>query len=241
MIKRYFKEPRELLFGIKKYIKKTAIVMDIGCGIKPQTYFSPKCHIMVEPFKEYVDILHYRFQKMDNVLIIQEMANKVLPTFTNRSIDTIFLLDVIEHLEKKDGMALLKEMERVAKKQIIIFTPLGYMPQEYEKHETDAWGLSGTELQEHKSGWEPKDFDGIKGNWSFLICENFHGKDAKGNPLEKPFGAFFAINNISPFKIETPKKLSIFKRHNRIEKKRGFIYRIVKNTKSVLKYYIKGK
>ena len=55
---------------------------------------------------------------------------------------------MIEHLKKKEGLALLISMEEIARKQVIIFTPVGFLPQEpYD-----------TILQLHRSGWYPKEF-----------------------------------------------------------------------------------
>lgn len=88
------------------------------------------------------------------------------------SVDTVFILDVIEHLEKRDGLKLLVEAERVARHQIVVYTPLGLYPMSYLSPDSkDAWGLDGAVYQEHKSGWVPEDFDG---EWAFHICRNCH-------------------------------------------------------------------
>ena len=47
-------------------------------------------------------------------------AKTALVAFPDRSIDTIFLLDTIEHMPKKIGKEVLIECERVARKQILI-------------------------------------------------------------------------------------------------------------------------
>jgi hypothetical protein len=106
-----------------------------------------------------------------------------------KSVDTIFLLDVIEHVEKEEGLQLLRETEKIARQQIVLFTPLGFMPQEQLDGE-DAWNLNGGAWQEHKSGWLPEDFDDT---WMIYACKDFHKVDSKGNLLDKPFGAFWAI------------------------------------------------
>ncbi len=35
----------------------------------------------------------------------------------------------------------------------------------------DAWGLDGVDVQEHRSGWTPDDFDRT---WDFHICVDCH-------------------------------------------------------------------
>ena len=54
----------------------------------------------------------------------------VLPTFSAGEFDLVYCLDVIEHMTKADGIRLLENMERVAKRAVLVFTPRGFMPQE---------------------------------------------------------------------------------------------------------------
>lgn len=68
----------------------------------------------------------------------------------NRSVDIISIIDGIEHLEKKTGLKVIKEMKRVARKQILLFTPNGFVKN--EPH--NAWDIEGgDEYQRHLSGW----------------------------------------------------------------------------------------
>jgi hypothetical protein len=75
------------------------------------------------------------------------------------------------------------------------------MPQHMESNQTDGWGLSGASVQEHLSGWEPKDFGP---EWSFYVCDDFHQVDFKGDRLQSTHGAFFAIRNFDPANIAPP-------------------------------------
>ena len=205
----FFDTPLELETAIKIAVKETDVVLDIGCGIAPMNYFRPKLHLMVEPWKEYSDILTHRYSGDKSILIIRTGALEALRELADNSVDSIFLLDVIEHLEKEIGQQVIIETERVAREQIIIFTPLGFMPQHVESSDTDGWGLSGNSVQEHLSGWEPKDFSN---EWSFYICENFHNVDFKNEPLEKTYGAFYAIRNFKEKVTSIPNKISDFRR-----------------------------
>ena len=65
--------------------------------------------------------------------------------FGEDSFDCVVALDVIEHLEKADGLRLLEQMEIIARKKVIIFTPNGFLEQE---------PFDGNEWQRHISGWE---------------------------------------------------------------------------------------
>jgi hypothetical protein len=190
-----YDDPGEFLNKAEQHIKVTEVVLDIGCGIYPINFFAPKVHIMVEPWKEYVDILKERYKRDSKILVFQANALDVLKTLADKSVDSVFMLDVIEHLEKEDGKILLTEVERVVIEQIVVFTPLGYMPQHIEVDKRDRWGLNGGEFQEHKSGWLPEDFGG---DWEYHVCPEFHKYDDYGKELFPAFGAFYAIKNLTP-------------------------------------------
>lgn len=207
--RRYNLSRDELLVEAGKAIRETEVVADIGCGIVPMTYFRPKLHFMIEPWKEYSDILSYRHQYDKSVTILRLGALEALRAFGDKSIDSIFMLDVIEHLPKDMGFDVIAECERVAREQIVLFTPLGFMPQHMQHGESDGWGLSGTGMQEHLSGWTPEDFGPA---WSFYVSEDFHQVDFKREQLERTYGAFFAIRNFDPEPIAKPENYTDLRR-----------------------------
>jgi hypothetical protein len=170
---------------------ETEVVLDVGPGIHPQRYFQPLVHICVEPHLPYLE--HLRRKRGDDPRHILlnctwEAAMKIL---LPKSVDTVFALDFIEHLEKSEGSAFLREAERVARRQIVVYTPLGFYPQTYEDSEKpDRWGMDGGFWQTHRSGWHIEDFDD---RWELLCCEAYHFVDENEQPLAKPFGAIWAF------------------------------------------------
>ena len=74
---------------------------------------------------------------------------RALP-FKAKSFDVAICVEVIEHLEKKEGLELIKKMEKIARRQVIITTPWGYMPLE---ERDDNPHLN------HLSGWTPAEFE----------------------------------------------------------------------------------
>lgn len=200
----FYDDSNLFLESAAKDIQTVDVVLDIGPGIRPQNFFRPLLHLMIEPCKEYSQILCYKNQNDKSVIIFNERAENLLSAFSDNSIDTIFLIDVLEHFEKNVGMGILKHCNRIARKQIVIFTPLGYLPQYVEPNETDAWGLNGSIYQEHLSGWIPEEF--IENDWKFHICETFHTVDNYGKPFDFPYGAMFAIKTYTSSKyISIPK------------------------------------
>ncbi|MEN6324660.1 MAG: class I SAM-dependent methyltransferase [Syntrophomonas sp.] len=171
-------------------IKKTEIVLDIGCGIMPQSCIKPSVHICVEPFAEYIKALQQKvLVKPDrHYIIIQATWHQAVEVFPPKSVDSIFLLDVIEHLDKEEGRKLLKATEKIARQQIVIFTPLGFLPQHHPDGR-DIWGYNGGAWQEHRSGWTPDD---LGDSYDIFVCESYHQRD------NQTYGAIWAVKNINP-------------------------------------------
>ncbi len=97
---------------------------------------------------------------------------EVLRTFRDDTFDAVICLDVIEHFEKPQALEVMRELERIARGIVILFTPYGFMPQPPEPE--NPWqehkcGFSSMEL--HYLGYETyvwKDFDYGKGTWDAL-------------------------------------------------------------------------
>jgi hypothetical protein len=184
----------KLLDSAQRRLAPVDVLLDIGCGIRPQSLVAPLVHICCEPFPEYAERLQETVQATPGrpfvvLRLSWAAAMEVLP---DRSVDSVFLLDVIEHIEKEEALRLLRATERVARRQIAVFTPLGFMPQP-RTGGPDAWGLGGDVVQEHRSGWLPEDFDD---SWEIVASKDFHTTGHDGKPLSEPFGAFFAIKNL---------------------------------------------
>lgn len=180
---------RDLMRVAELLVKTTEKVLDIGAGIRPMTYFKPKLHVMAEPYAEYVEMLQHEYGDNPNLLVIQSEALDFVRMLPDRAFDSAFLLDVIEHLPKEDGLELIQELRRVTRTQIVVFTPLGFNEQDCETEGVDAWGLHGTAVQKHRSGWLPEDFPP---DWHLHVCEDYHQINWKGESIE-PFGALFAL------------------------------------------------
>jgi glycosyltransferase involved in cell wall biosynthesis len=186
----HFVRREYLLKAADWFIKRTESVLDIGCGIRPQKYFSPKKHYCVDAHQQYLDVLKQRQSNgRTDFIYVHSLWGEALTHPLIDAVDSIFVLDVIEHVDKEEGKLLLQQTIEKAKEQVIIFTPLGFIEQHHD-NEKDAWGLDGGKWQEHLSGWEPEDFgDG----WEFIVCEDFHTHDNMNHRYERPKGAFFAI------------------------------------------------
>lgn len=173
----------------KEFVKPCNVLVDIGCGIRPYIYDNCKIHVCIEPYKEYIDILSSAYKNY-NMVFIQNYALEGLKLFPDNSVDTVIMLDFIEHLEKEEGFKILKEADRITRKQIVVFTPLGFVSN--DSGNKDKWGLDGVEFQKHKSGWLPEDFGE---DWDIHVSKDFFRQE-KPNPDNVDFfGCIWAVKN----------------------------------------------
>lgn len=149
-------------------VRHGGFVVDIGPGIRPQELVRADRTLCIEPFGAYADRL-----EADGHAVLRATALEGLQGLIGA--DTVVMLDVIEHMDKADGQAVI-ELAQAKARQVVVFTPIGFMPQH-----GDAWGLGGDYWQAHRSGWEPEEFDG----WTILSDPAFHRRQG--------YGAFFAI------------------------------------------------
>lgn len=91
--------------------------------------------------------------------VIQGDLLKTIKKFNLKSkYDVVFFSQVIEHITRAEGEQILNEIEKLAKKRIIIITPRGFMEQPDEF-------LDGNPYQVHKSGWTIEDFT----KWGYKV------------------------------------------------------------------------
>lgn len=151
-----------LQYLILRELIRSESVLDLGCGrhsmvpIIPSRIHTVGVEYFESAFQEARDSgRHDR--------VIQADITKI--EFEEKTFDAVVLLDVLEHLTKEEGNALIEKMDRWAKKKVIIFTPNGFVHQDSYDHNP---------LMEHKSGWENKEFiqkgfrtHGVRGFKSF--------------------------------------------------------------------------
>jgi hypothetical protein len=134
-------------------LKRTERIVDVGCGIRPCPAFRCEEYICIEPHDEYVAQLR-AWEAPGHLVIVQDKAEALASQ--PRKGTTVFLLDVIEHMEHEDGERIRDLMADFD--QAVIFTPLGWFEQ--SDANPDAWGFNGGFWQKHRSAWMPEDFKG---------------------------------------------------------------------------------
>ncbi|MDT8782609.1 MAG: methyltransferase domain-containing protein [Candidatus Bathyarchaeota archaeon] len=143
----YVSYPFSYNYELKRAIgSEIKTLLDIGCGSNsPVKIFSGKIHMV--GIDDYIpSIAKSKQLGIHNEYYIMPFSD--LKNFKNSSFDCVVALDVIEHLKKEEGLTLLDDIERIAKKRMILSTPNGFLPQAM---------YDNNPLQIHKSGWTPKE------------------------------------------------------------------------------------
>lgn len=136
---------------LEKHLVNSSSVLDVGCGDDSpiqrvnKTFYS----IGIDAFKP--SILKSKRKNIHNDYKIGVITN-LKKYFKPKSFDTVIALDVIEHFEKKDAFELIKNMEKIARKKVILLTPNGFYPQDT---------FNDNPFQVHKSGWSKRELKNL--------------------------------------------------------------------------------
>ncbi len=139
---------------LQKYVVPTDEVIDFGCGLMPTTR-KLKCKklIGIDGWLPYIDQLRKELSGLKHVYLWHlDLDASLLSVARSGSTDVSLVIDVIEHFEKDDALSLIKQIERISRKRVIIFTPDGFQPQEAE---------GNREYQQRRCGFIPSEFEDI--------------------------------------------------------------------------------
>lgn len=165
---------------LRKTLKGCESVLDLGCGKdSPLQFCFVKHSVGVDDFEPY--IIESRAKKIHNNYIKLGLAES---NFEPRSFDAVLALEVLEHMPKENGIALVEKMEKWARKRVVISVPNGFVEQEE---------YDNNPLQKHLSSWTPEDFK--KRGYNVY---GFHGwKNLRGELSEIRFKPVFLWERIS--------------------------------------------
>jgi len=150
---------------INELLSDSHTVLDVGCGVGA-TLIRLCCPVKigVDAHRPYLENAKYGEQ----FIKLNFMAEHLNEIFLPNSLDSVTLIDVIEHFEKEVAINVLSQVEDIAAKKVIIFTPRGF----FKQIEVDHYGLGGESYQMHRSGWEVEDFQEL--GYNVVIFSKFH-------------------------------------------------------------------
>lgn len=150
-IKQWLIDVGDMLYylRLRQELRNVASVLDVGCGARSPLRRIPKtfASVGVDIFQPSIDAsrknnIHDSYVRCD----VMDIDKK----FKKNSFDAVIALDLIEHIDKKKGSALLSKMEHIACRKVILLTPNGFINQ--DPYEDNPY-------QVHKSGWSVDDFE----------------------------------------------------------------------------------
>ena len=127
---------------------------DVGAGIRPVNWYKPKRHICVEPHGTYRKKLKDAGYDVLG-LTAQEFANRAI--HEGKYLEQVVILDVVEHLSRPDAERVIHDLAFQVHKQLVVYTPVGFLEQDFNEGVEDGWGLDGYEWQRHRCGFLPDD------------------------------------------------------------------------------------
>lgn len=145
---------------LQKHISPDDEVIDFGCGLMTITRHL-RCSklIGIDAWEPYIERLGNELIDARHIYLCYfELNKKTLSLMDSKSTDICLAIDVVEHFKKPDAVNLILEMERIARKRVIVFTPLGFLPMEDGKNGT--WGAGNPKYQKHRCGFLPGEFAG---------------------------------------------------------------------------------
>lgn len=125
----------------KRELSGCASILDLGCG-----YNTPLQHMGLTAKLTGVEVFHPYLTESKKKALHHEYihANLNELELPAQSYDAVFASEVIEHMDYPDGIALLKKMERWARRTVVITTPNGMVYQD---------GYDSNPYQRHRSAW----------------------------------------------------------------------------------------
>lgn len=177
--------PYGLQSVLKKTLRSSSSVLEIGCGTGSALKHMKARHMIIgldcyEPaIQEHFSAVGY------NSYVVADMRSMPFP---DRAFDAVVCLDVIEHVPREEGFELLRKMEVLARKTVVVYTPNGFVEQ----------AASVNPWQRHVSGWTIDDFKS-RGYATYGIYghKGLRGPYARLN--RKPFVFWEVISRLSHF------------------------------------------
>jgi SAM-dependent methyltransferase len=136
--------PLTALNTLWRFLDKNArSILDVGCGKGEPMKFINRARnfyaVGLEIFKPY--LLEAKNDRTHDDYVLCDV--RYIP-IRERAVDVVLCIEVLEHLNREEGINLIRAMEKVACRQVVLTTPVG----RYEQHAYD-----NNPYQEHRYVW----------------------------------------------------------------------------------------
>lgn len=136
--------------------KHSQNILDVGCGdgvaigMLYKILRNNMCYTGVDIYQASLDAACDKAGQLNvsSEFILCDIHQLALE---RKTFDIVLCLEVVEHLEKEDGKVLIKKLDEIARKQIIMSLPVG-------KFDQDRVDEKDNPFMKHKSAWTPGEF-----------------------------------------------------------------------------------
>jgi hypothetical protein len=154
-----FTMDKNLIIKIHGHISPVDSVVDLG-AMFGENLVGLNCSkkLGVEIYPPYLD------KYMADGDVVCADALEWISAAGDDSWDVVLAIDLVEHMTIPDGLLLLKNAARVARRRVLAFTPNGYYHQDAEqpcKRNSLIASCGINKYQEHLSAWSEKLFNDI--------------------------------------------------------------------------------
>ena len=151
----------------KELVKGIRTILDVGCGqglvaaygIRHKNVYLAGAEIF-EP-----DLLIAQKRNAHDDYVLADARS--LP-FQAKSFDVVMCLELLEHLDKEEGLKLIRDAEEIARRKVIIATPFGFLDTDPRSNRSRQDELNP--YQDHRGGWQP---DELKALGYKVYCNNY--------------------------------------------------------------------
>lgn len=143
-----------LEFYLRKLLVNCKSFVDLGCGpSSPLRFVKGRRSLGVDVAKE--SIKESKKKGIFSEYLVADVLKTKLPA---NAFDAAVSLDVLNLQKKRDGLKLLKEMERIAKKRVIVLMPNGKVEEPKEmRAEAESKYKAPYEYLKYRSVWTAKE------------------------------------------------------------------------------------
>lgn len=142
---------------IRKSIRNdTQSILDLGCGDGVfMKYVSEGEKWNITGVELFDHAVHLARISGTYTKVVKADVTKLPKSLLNKKFDLVFASQVLEHLSKEMGRSSIKVWEKLATKQVVVSTPVGFIDfNPVGRHVT----RDINPLQKHNSGWTPREF-----------------------------------------------------------------------------------
>jgi len=155
------KKPLPLIEYLNSVVKESDLILDIGCGTKVISS-NLECSgvTTLDAWKPFVPDIWCDLMTIPKI------------PCENNSFEIVLMIDMIEHLSKDRGFALLQEAKRITNRDIYVLTPLWWDPNLDCIEDVNSAYYNNT-FDKHLSLWTPDDFQGFERIESISLLKDY--------------------------------------------------------------------